>query len=47
MLIYTIGLSAIFSTARPGIPADEIFGWQSSAYEAFLAQLKEEDRDEP
>lgn len=47
MLIYTIGLSAIFSTARPEIPADEIFGWQSSAYEAFLAQLKEEDRDEP
>lgn len=47
MLIYTTGLSAIFSVARPGIPADEIFSWQSSAYEAFLAQLKEESKDEP
>ena len=46
MLIYTVGLSAIFSTAKPGIPADEIFGWQSCAYQAFLDQLKEEDKDE-
>lgn len=36
MLIYTIGLGTIFSVTTPGIPADEIFAQQDTAYEAFL-----------
>lgn len=43
MLIYTMGLGAIFSMTTPGIPAEEIFTRQEMAYEAFLGQaLKEE-----
>lgn len=36
MLIYTIGIGTIFSVTTPGIPADEIYKQQESAYEAFL-----------
>lgn len=38
MLIYTIGLGAIFAVTEPGIPAEEIFARQETAYEAFLRQ---------
>lgn len=46
MIVYTIGLGAIFSVTRPGIPAEEIFTWQKQAYNAFLRQEKEENTDE-
>lgn len=36
MLIYTIGIGTIFSMTEPGIPADEIYAQQETAYEAFL-----------
>lgn len=38
MLIYTIGIGAIFSVTTPGISADEIYIQQEAAYEAFLKQ---------
>ena len=41
----TVGLGTIFSTAVPGIPAEDIFPWQEGAYQAFLAQIKEEMRN--
>lgn len=41
MLIYTIGIGTIFSVATPGISADEIYGKQEKAYEAFLRQALE------
>lgn len=40
MLIYTIGLGAVFSMTMPGIPADEIFAQQEKAYRAFREQTK-------
>ena len=46
MIVYTVGLGAIFSTAAPGIPAEDIFPWQNGAYQAFLAQIKEEKSHE-
>ena len=45
MLIYTIGLGAIFSMTSPGISTDEIFAQQEKAYRAFLEQAKR-DRQE-
>ncbi len=41
MLIYTIGLGAIFAVTTPGISTDEIFTQQQIAYEAFLKQALE------
>ena len=41
MMIYTIGLGAIFSVSHPGIPAEEIDVWQEQACRAFLNQEKE------
>lgn len=41
MLIYTIGIGTIFASTIPGIPADEIFARQESAYDAFIKQAKE------
>lgn len=41
MLVYTIGLGTIFSVTSPGIPTDEIYAQQESAYEAFLNQALE------
>lgn len=41
MIIYTIGLGAIFSVTDPGIQAEEIYTRQTQAYQAFLAQEKE------
>lgn len=38
MLIYNIGIGAIFAGTTPGIPADEIFSQQEHAYNAFLNQ---------
>lgn len=38
MLIYTIGIGAIFSVTTPGISADEIFTQLEIAYQAFLKQ---------
>lgn len=46
MLIYTIGLGAIFSVTAPGISANEIFAKQQSAYEAFLSWTKSEGKGE-
>ena len=46
MIIYTIGLGAIFSVSDPGIPPEEIYTWQERAYRAFLEQEKEEDTHE-
>lgn len=43
MIIYTIGLGAIFSVAEPGISAEEIYTWQEQAYRAFLRQEKEDN----
>ena len=42
MIIYTIGLGAIFAVSDPGIPAEEIYTWQGQAYRAFLSQEKGE-----
>ncbi len=39
MLIYTMGLGAVFSVTRPGISIEEIFIQQEIAYEAFLKQI--------
>lgn len=41
MLIYTIGIGTIFAVTEPGIPADEIFTRQETAYEAFLRQASD------
>ena len=41
MMIYTIGLGAIFSVSEPGIPAEEVYTWQGQAYQAFFKQEKE------
>lgn len=38
MLIYTIGIGTIFAVATPGIPAEEIWKQQETAYEAFVRQ---------
>lgn len=38
MLIYTIGIGAIFSMTTPGISIKEIYEKQESAYDAFLKQ---------
>lgn len=47
MLIYTMGLGAIFSMTTPGISAEEIFAQQEMAYEVFLKQaLNRENSDE-
>ena len=43
MLIYTMGIAAVLSTCRPGIPAEEILQRQEAAYQAFLAQIKNEE----
>lgn len=43
MLIYTMGIAAILSTCRPGLPAQEILAQQESAYQAFLAQIQTEE----
>lgn len=40
MLIYTIGIGAIFSVTTPGISTDEIYALQQKAYEAFLGQAQ-------
>lgn len=45
MLIYTIGLGAIFSITSPGIPIDEIFAQQETAFDAFLKQILENRED--
>lgn len=47
MIIYTIGLGAIFSVTDPGIQAEEIYTWQTEAFRAFLKQEKEKNTDEP
>lgn len=44
MLIYTMGIAAILASCRPGIPAEEILQRQEAAYQAFLAQIKEENQ---
>lgn len=46
MLIYTIGIGAIFSVTTPGISADEIYSQQEYAYQAFLKAALEEKNHE-
>lgn len=46
MIIYTIGLGAVFSVSDPGIQADEIYVRQAEAYQAFLKQEKEQGSHE-
>lgn len=43
MLIYTVGIGAIFAVTKPGISADEIFSRQEKAYRAFYEQALKED----
>ncbi|MDE7326996.1 MAG: TetR/AcrR family transcriptional regulator [Lachnospiraceae bacterium] len=43
MLIYTIGIGAIFSVTTPGIPAEEIFAKQEEAFQAFLLSASKND----
>lgn len=38
MLIYTVGIGAIFAGTTPAMSPEEIFSQQESAYEAFLNQ---------
>lgn len=45
MLIYTIGIGAIYSVTTPGIPADEIYARQERAYQIFLKNILEEQND--
>lgn len=40
LLIYTMGLGAIFSCCEPGIGEDEALAQQQAAYEAFLAAAR-------
>ncbi len=42
LLIYTIGLGAVFSVTRPGIPLEEMQKRQEVAYRAFLEETKRE-----
>ena len=46
MLIYTIGIGTIFSVTTPGISAEEIYKQQESAYEAFLKQALDFEREQ-
>ena len=43
MLIYTIGIGAIFAMTTPGIPASEIFEQQEEAYRAFWELMQKEN----
>ncbi len=43
MLIYTIGIGAIFSVSTPGIPAEEIFSQQERAYRIFMKGITEDE----
>ncbi len=45
MLLYTMGLGTVLASARPGIPPEEMFLQQQSAYHAFLAQLLNQKGD--
>ena len=40
MLVYTIGIGTIFSVTSPGIPAEDIYSLQETAYQAFLNQIQ-------
>ena len=43
MLIYTMGIGAIFSVTTPGIPQNEIYERQEAAYKAFVKQILEQE----
>ncbi len=36
MLIYTLGIGTVLSVTTPGVPIDEIYRQQETAYQAFL-----------
>ncbi len=44
MLLYTVGIGAVFSVSKPGIPAEEIYQRQERAYRAFLAAAQEDQK---
>lgn len=44
MLVYTLGLCAVFSAASPELPAKDIYSQQEQAFCAFLNAAREEDR---
>ncbi|MDO5400548.1 MAG: TetR/AcrR family transcriptional regulator [Eubacteriales bacterium] len=46
MLIYNIGIGAIFAVTDPGIPAQELFAQQEQAYSAFLKNALEGNEHE-
>ena len=46
MLIYTIGIGTIYSVTSSSISETEIFSQQKLAYEAFLKQALEDNRNE-
>lgn len=46
MLIYTIGIGTIYSVTSSSISEAEIFNQQELAYEAFLKQALEDNRNE-
>lgn len=46
MLIYTIGIGTIFSVTSPAISETEIFAQQEQAYQAFLQNAVEGEKNE-
>ena len=44
MLVYTLGLCAIFSVTSPELPVDEIYRQQEMAFDAFLSAAREEEK---
>ena len=46
MLIYTIGIGAIFASTSPGIQIEEMLAQQNAAYEVFLKQLLQNVRSD-
>lgn len=43
MMIYNIGLGAVFAVTTPGVSVQEIYARQETAYTAFLRQALEEE----
>lgn len=46
MLIYTIGIGTIFAVTTPGISTDEIYTQQEMAYDAFIKQILNNEKEQ-
>lgn len=46
MLIYTIGIGTIFAVTTPGISTDEIYAQQEMAYDAFIKQILNNEKEQ-